>query len=118
MTNKVTMPDPIGHISVTTGGVTVSYLTNKGARSVRSGDTLITTWQAEAYANAMVKQALEGLAKIAKDRYDIALSSRYNCDDGECPDTWEATAVAMAYSYQTMETHIRALIPKEPPCET
>ncbi len=60
---RVTMPEPVGKVI---GRYNMHWLV---ADQVKSGDLLITTEQAEAYAAAKVRQALEQAATIADHQH-------------------------------------------------
>ena len=75
MTNKVTMPEPVAFRwrapivdsdGRQCGESDWKFGTKKGGHPWWTRDNLITTNQAEAYANAMVKQALGEAAMILK----------------------------------------------------
>lgn len=61
--SKVTMPEPVAIAYESADGLPAFNLTVDGALSLRTGDALITTTQAEAYADARVRGALEEAAR-------------------------------------------------------
>jgi len=119
MTNKTTMPDPMVEVDkhIVSSELQYTYLAPCGG--LEHGTELITTEQAEAYANAMVKQVLEALNNQAQELYESSLNSRCardgaaDEDELKAIDLWNADAVGMAKAYTTMQKAIRALIPKE-----
>lgn len=138
MTHKTTMPEPVAYPSDEwveaffgrpdeTGYYyfrgdfgNIAYRFQLGAQA----SNFITTDQAEAYANARVREALEELNNQAQKLYESSLKSRLTRDGAadedelKAIDLWNVEAVGMAKAYTTMQKAIRALIPKEPPCET
>src|SRR5690625_1763247 len=72
MTNKTTMPEPVAymHVSRYTDRKVISKRKDKPKMQSKGfiSHGLITTWQAEAYANAMVREALEKAAQACEAR--------------------------------------------------
>lgn len=85
---RVTMPEPVAYQYENPFSKTLTLNWRKSP-ALGTFTPLFTEGQAEAYANQRVKQALEEAAEIADQHNDFS--------------TYDA---------------IRALIPKEPPCET
>lgn len=124
--SKVTIPEPEAFLYVNGEHRGVS-LNLCGGMDLSDGTVryaLITTDQAEAYANAMVKQALEALNNQAQKLYESSLKSRSardgaaDEDELKAIDLWNVEGIGVAKAYTNMQKAIRALIPKEPPCET
>lgn len=122
MTNKVTMPDPVAWVRQHPDrALTDQFLEDAVIEPVRKRSgawtPLITTWQAEAYANAMVKQALEALNNQAQELYESSLKSRLTRDGAadedelKAIDLWNVESVGMAKAYTNMQKAIRTLIP-------
>lgn len=94
MTNKVTIPEPTAEIRIV-GNVTIFDLTPVGKQQGLSvGQKFITTTQAEAYADARVREALEDAAKIC---WEMQSAPEFGKDD---KDRWLAIA----------ESRIRSMI--------
>lgn len=105
MTNKTTMPEPVAWLHEEGDHIiTAAEKRAANATFTRYGQGLITTWQAEAYANAMVRKALEEAAQACEARIGTGDAG---VDTIDCDVEAQECAAA-----------IRALIPKEPPCET
>lgn len=114
MTNKTTMPEAVAYQWLDTGHFRKKVPADADASAFRS---LITTDQAEAYANAMVKQAMEELNNQAQELYESSLKSRLTRDGAadedelKAIDLWNVESVGMAKAYTNMQKAIRALIP-------
>lgn len=93
--SKVTMPEPVGKLH--RGLNDLIYFTPNGDPHIKDGMAVIATDQAEAYAAARVREALEEAAKAAE-------SCVCSCC---CSDDQKFTA-------QDAAQRIRALIPSTP----
>ena len=91
----IPMPEPVAEI-VMFGGTLKEVSWRKG-RMPKEGTTLITTTQAEAYANARVREALERAASLCDEL----------ADNDENSGEYAGCAAHSA-------ARIRTLIPKEP----
>ena len=105
MTNKATMPEPVAYAIFAENGNIRLWSTEP--RDLPDLDSLgpmrqlITTNQAEAYADARVREALEEAAQTCEARIGTGDAG---IDTSDCDEEAQECAVA-----------IRALIPKEPP---
>ncbi|MFT0547459.1 hypothetical protein ACMHYO_14150 [Allopusillimonas ginsengisoli] len=102
---KPTIPEPTAEIRIV-GNVTIFDLTPVGKQQCLSvGQKFITTDQAQAYAEARVREALEGAAQLCDNR---ALSNEQAISDDE-PD--EAPCLrSAAWQLSVTGQRIRALI--------
>lgn len=71
MTHKTTMPEPVGYQWLDTGHFRKKVPADADASAFRS---LITTTQAEAYADARVREALEEAESIVRSNADASSS--------------------------------------------
>ena len=111
---KTQMPEPTAEIRIV-GNVTIFDLTPVGKQQGLSvGQKFITTDQAEAYAEARVRVALEEAASIARENYLAAYAGRVGVDEDDNDDRnteiFNVGQVAQALAYSKMEEAIRALI--------
>ena len=96
---KTQMPEPVAKVIQRSEWGDAPAFIGNGKPHPPTGTLLITTTQAEAYANARVREALEEAAMIC---WEMQSKPEYGKDD---KDRWLAIA----------EHRIRALIP-DPPC--
>lgn len=122
--SKVTMPEPTAWmLAVQTMGGDVGWKlswTQSGAGVCNrlSGAThekaLITTDQAEAYADARVREALEKASDLLEQAFMEELKSRIPGEDlDEADEQFNAFHGARAFGVSRAQQIIRALIPQE-----
>lgn len=108
----IPMPEPVAYRSKES-----PYLFSLRGPGTDGFDGLITTAQAEAYAAARVREALEEAASIAKQKYVRAMADRVPIDEGNEDDRntedFNIGQLAQALAYSLIEADIRALIPKQ-----
>lgn len=103
--SKVTIPEPV---TVWKRDCGYRNATNLPV-ILRDGETFITTDQAEAYAAARVREALENAAKVCDEQAMSYERSTENCD-GDPTDISELRSKAWVVS--NLARRIRFLIPK------
>jgi len=104
--SKATMPEPMVEVDKYNNSSELQYTYLSPYGGLSHGTYLITTAQAEAYADARVREALEAAAKICDDR---AMKNEAAVSADE-PD--EASSLrAAAWQMGVCARDIRALIP-------
>ena len=108
--SKVTMPEPTAEIRIV-GNVSIFDLTPVGKqRGLSVGQKFITTTQAEAYADARVREALEQAEAKLMEMHEHAVKSRVPPDEDE--DGWNTSCADRAIALGEAGLTIRALIPQ------
>lgn len=97
-----TMPEPVAAV--------IDWVIRRSVKArLAEGTTLITTEQAEAYAVARVREALEEADQALETLYTEALNARVSDDEDD--EAWNLTCLARAQSLSQAQLKIRALLP-------
>lgn len=112
---KAALPEPVavvchGYDLFFMGGGPIADLAKR--LDVKVGDWLITTTQAEAYANARVREALEAVESTLESMQTAALKQRVPEDEDE--GGWNGDCIASALAISQAILEIRTLLPSTP----
>lgn len=113
--SKVTIPEPVakvmdGYSIFWAGSGPIFPLVDRN--KVKVGSLLITTDQAEAYAAAKVREALEEAQVILTGMYTDAVKARV--PEGDDEEGWNSHCLERALALQDAVLKIRALLPSTP----
>lgn len=115
--SKVQMPEPVAWAHFTRDGLVQIWSRRKtdvaSLENVvgRPPEAVITTTQAEAYAAAKVREALEAAADLARAKYEEAMKRREGFDR-DSDEAWIIDVLSQALTYSHMEHGIRQMIPQ------
>lgn len=108
----IPMPEPVAYLyEYEDGQKVLTSSLDAIQRSSKAWLPMITTTQAEAYADARVREALEEVNQVLEGLYTEALNARVPEDEDD--EAWNITCLARAQSISQAQLKIRALIPQQ-----